>query len=145
MQTIFPFSDLANWVARIYEPGSRLILTEYAFPVDFGLIAAGGRATQNVQMTQNADFVLTSLAVLPAVGAQSDLRISITDTSTGEQFSNQQIPLTAIGSFSNDINRALPYPRWFQGISTVTLDVNSASEQTSLNISLCGFQIRKLS
>lgn len=147
MQTVFPPSDLYNWVSRIYEPGSRLLLTEYAFPVYFGSIAAGGSAVQNVQMTQNADFVLTTIECTQDGngGAVDDLKIAIVDNSTGEQFSNGLIPLNAISFWGTSaFKRNLPYPKWIAGVSSISLSLYAETLENRVSLLLKGFQIRKL-
>ena len=147
MQTVFPPSDLYNWVSRIYEPGSRLLLTEYAFPANFAALGAGERSTQNIQMTQNADFVMTAIDwEQNDPGNVSRISINIVDTSTGEQFSNGSAPFAAIGFIPSvdGFRRNLPYPKWMSGISSILLDVSSTSAQSPFTISLRGFRIQKL-
>ena len=149
MQTVFPPSDLYNWVSRIYEPGSRLLLTDYGFPVDFGDVAIGATLTRQVQMQQNADFVLCSIDPYfgESAGTPYNTYFTLVDTTTGEQLSNEFTPFlpVIIGPFGV-VNRSLPYPRWFAGISALSMSVRPAiSALTNFSLTLRGFKIQRLS
>lgn len=155
MDIVFQPSALLDWCQRIYGPGQRLILSDYAYPVNFGTVAAGARSTQTIQITQNADFVLLGLdqAYDPA-GDPAKGTILISDSATGEQFSNTAISLLNLVAntepdilgqpTANPLN--LPYPRWVGGNTVLSLQFNSAAAGSvdAFQLTLRGFLIRKL-
>lgn len=152
MRVIYPPSDLLDWCQRIYGPGRRLLLTEYTIPVQFAQVAPGARDTQQVQIQQNADFVLLGFGFGfdSAVGQPNNSKLFITDSATGEQFSN-----TAV-SFSNLLIPALnagepcfnlPYPKWLGGNTSLSLELQqdaTAGGDVLLSIDLRGFLVREL-
>lgn len=152
MDIVFQPSALLDWCQRIYGPGQRLLLTDYAYPVDFGNVVAGARETKTVQITQNADFVLLGFDAKAAFGSD-DLNgaIKISDSATGEQFSSTSIYLRNLmaavvnGELPyNPLN--LPYPRWIGGNSVLSLQYNNTTVNTAVDfvLTLRGFLIRKL-
>lgn len=149
MQIVYPPSDLLSWCRRIYGPDQRLLLTDYAYSVTIPALGAGERTIQNLQITQNADFVMLGLSLNRAAGiaAADGLLMLITDSSTGEQFSNERVPMGAVvDTEATDFPRSFPYPRWVAGNSSITFDVlavDPVSDDYTLTVR--GFLVRRLS
>lgn len=155
MDIVFQPSALLDWCQRIYGPGQRLLLTDYAYPVDFGDVVAGARETKTVQITQNADFVLLGFdQAFDPTSYDVSGSLLISDSATGEQFSNVAINLKNLAAAStsgipgqpgfNPLN--LPYPRWIGGNTVLSLQYNNTTIDDALNfhLTLRGFLIRKL-
>ena len=155
MDIVFQPSALLDWCQRIYGPGQRLLLSDYAYPVDFGDVLSGTRVTKTVQITQNADFVLLGLdQAFSQAGDIVNGTILISDSATGEQFSNVAIYLNNLVAASsanvpgqpNFDPLNLPYPRWIGGNTVLSIQYLNTTLNTALNfhLALRGFLIRKL-
>ena len=152
MDIVFQPSALLDWCQRIYGPGQRLLLTDYSYPVNFGAVAANSRNTKQLQITQNADFVMLGVNYAfydNALDAVTNATILISDSATGEQFSNTEIYLNnlcaIVYSGNNPLTQAnLPYPRWIGGNSVLNLQFNSDDSIDGFTLMVNGFLVRKL-
>lgn len=152
MDIVFQPSALLDWCQRIYGPGQRLLLTDYSYPVLFGDVAANARAIQQLQITQNADFVLLGVGATYDANLTTELvngSILISDSATGEQFSNTEIEINNLVSqtFSGNpdtLATNLPYPRWIGGNTVLSFQFNAVFAVSALTLLLNGFLIRKL-
>lgn len=151
MDIVFQPSALLDWCQRIYGPGQRLLLTDYSYPILFGDVAINERVTKQLQITQNADFVLLGFDCASYLGADPvSGYVLISDSATGEQFSNTEIEINNLAaSFesgapdANPLN--LPYPRWIGGNTVLTISFrDNADGATDFRMTLRGFLIRKL-
>lgn len=144
MNIVFPPADLHSWVQRIYGPGKRLLLTDYAYPLEFSQIPSGGTQTQQIQIQSNADFILLGVNNSVDSGSLlSDLRYQITDSATGEQIGNQQIPSYALANYDDSVI-SLCYPRWVGGNTSLSLNVrNVGANPCDLLFTLRGFLVRE--
>lgn len=144
MNIVFPPADLHSWVQRIYGPGKRLLLTDYAYQLNFAPLAAGATKTDQVQIQSNADFVLLGIGNFSNVsGGLNEIVYQITDSATGEQLGNQQIPAWNLASEVSSIIQ-LSYPRWVGGNSSLTVTAkNVGSLSQNINATLRGFLVRE--
>lgn len=148
MQIVYPPSDLLAWCRRIYGPDQRLLLTEYSYNIDLPAMAAGARTVQNLQITQNADFVWLGLDLNRSAGIASidGLLVLITDSTTGEQFSNERVPMGVLAATADNVApRSFPYPRWVAGNSALTFDVQAVDQTLGVyTLTLRGVLVRRL-
>ena len=151
MDIVFQPSALLDWCQRIYGPGQRLLLTDYSYPIEFGDVAIGERVTKQLQITQNADFVLLGFDCWAEPETSVvDGFLLISDSATGEQFSNTETHVWNLAAnfeegfpIANPLN--LPYPRWIGGNTVLTFSFRDNDiGATNLQMTLRGFLIRKL-
>lgn len=154
--TIRP-SDLLEFARDIYR-GRRFILTPYAFPVNFGTLAASGNGSQSLSITANADFILTRVRYkgkAAATGAAvnvsqllvPNVSLLITDQGSNEQYSSAAVPVESYG-FNSQFVGDLPFPRWITGRTALSLQVtnnDSASPVHQFVVTLEGVLARQLS
>jgi hypothetical protein len=139
----YSISDIESFASKFYQ-GRPLLLTPYAYVLTFSSLAAGGSATQTLNITANADFIFTMLHHRANVAAAAQTvssktaplaRVLITDSGTNEQFTNSAIDLENYSTNGNIVNE-LPYPRIVSGRSTLTVQLTSYEATNTLNIDL---------
>jgi len=149
----FSISDLEQFASRFYG-GRPLLLVPYAYNTTFTTLTAGATQTATVNITANADFILTtfhhrsSLALGTAQTVSTKnapyVRMTVTDSGTNEQFTNAAVDLENYSTNGNIINQ-LPYPRIISGRSTLTIQVtnyDSTNTVASLDIMMEGVLVR---
>jgi hypothetical protein len=151
----YSIQELQSFVAQIYG-GRQTLIVPYAYNVTFLSLAQGATQTQQLSITANADFVLTGLAHRALVSSTQTVsnktapmvRLLITDSGSNEQFSNTGIDLE---NYSNngEGSRLLPYPRFIQGRTALTLQAThygpTAETYSTLDVMLAGVLVRALS
>jgi hypothetical protein len=142
-QSSYDISSIESFASKFYQ-GRPLLLTPYAYVLTFSSLAAGGSATQTLNITANADFIFTMMHHRANVAAAAQTvsnktaplaRILITDSGTNEQFTNAAVDLENYSTNGNIIND-LPYPRIVSGRSTLTVQLTSYEATNTLNIDL---------
>ncbi len=146
MQMNFPVSALIGWCQRIY--GERAFaLTPYAYVFDFGAVTQNVPATEHVEISANADFVMTGLALqydeIDGSPWLSGTRLLLSDSGTGAQLSSSALLLAnQMGNYYGDLS-TLPYPWWLAGNTSLTAQLLlKANSQSMLRVVLNGFQVR---
>lgn len=150
MNTVFPPSDLRAWCAQLYGNQQRLVLTPYAYTIDFGDFAIDQTKTQQAQITANADFIALSLAI--SVGESSgvsNFKALVSDSSTGEQFTSAAALFGAIGNGEGlgFVQNNFAYPRFIGGNSSIAVQLTNTYPATAVPdvyFVLRGFLVRSL-
>lgn len=151
----YSISDIEQFASRFYG-GRPLLLTPYAYVTTFTTLTFGTSQTSTINITANADFILTQLhhrAVVDLTAVQTSatknapyVRCLITDSGTNEQFTNAAVDLEGYSTNGNIVN-LLEYPRIISGRSTLTVQVTNfgtaaAVTLASLEIQLHGVLVR---
>jgi hypothetical protein len=154
----FSISDLEQFASRFYG-GRPLLLVPYAYNLSFTTLTFGTTQSAVVNITANADFILTQfhhrasvdLAVAQTANNKSCpyVRILVTDSGTNEQFTNAAVDLENYSTNANIVN-LLDYPRIVSGRSTLTVQVTNygtaaATTLANLDIMLNGVLVRAYS
>ncbi|MBK9497445.1 MAG: hypothetical protein IPO08_23565 [Xanthomonadales bacterium] len=154
----FSMIDVEAFAARFYinkDTGQPrpLLLTPYAYNITFASLAQGATATGTINISANADFILLMLHHRAQIGAAQNIstktapfvRVLITDSGSGEQFTNSAVDVENYSTNGNIIN-ALSYPRIIAGRSSLTVQVTNfaptAETYTSLDLMFDGVQVR---
>lgn len=137
----YSYSEIETFASKFYQ-GRPLLLVPYAYNVTFSSLAAGASATQTVNISANADFIVTGLhhrANVAAAGQNVSTkvaplaRILVTDSGSNEQFTNSAVDLENYSTNGNIINK-FDYPRIVSGRSTLTVQLTSYEASQTLNI-----------
>ena len=137
----YSYSEIETFASKFYQ-GRPLLLTPYGYNVTFSSLAAGASATQTVNISANADFIVTGIhhrANVAAAGQNVSTktaplaRILITDSGSNEQFTNSAVDLENYSTNGNIINK-FDYPRIVSGRSTLTVQLTSYEASQTLNI-----------
>lgn len=128
----YSFLDLQAFAAQIYRNRS-VILTPYGYGVTFASIAPGAVASQVLSITANADFILTGIRYRASIAAAAQnistktaacARILLVDSGSNEQLTNGSVDLENYSTNGADA-RDLPYPRFIQGRSAMSIQISS--------------------
>lgn len=145
-------TDIEAFVARFYQ-GRAMSIVPYGYAVTFLALAQNGVATQTLNITANADFMLLGLRHRAQIGAAQTIstktapfvRLLVTDSGSNEQFTNSAVDLenySTNGSFPRDLR----YPRIISGRSTLTVQATNyaptAETYTTLNVFFDGVLLR---
>lgn len=139
----YSYSEIETFASKFYQ-GRPLLLVPYAYNVTFSSLAAGASATQTVNISANADFIVTGLhhrANVAAAGQNVSTkvaplaRILVTDSGSNEQFTNSAVDLENYSTNGNIINK-FDYPRIVSGRSTLTVQLTSYEASQTLNIDI---------
>lgn len=145
-------TDIEAFVARFYQ-GRAMSIVPYGYTLTFLALAQHGVATQTLNITANADFMLLGLRHRAQIGAAQTIstktapfvRALITDSGSNEQFTNSAVDLenySTNGSFPRDLS----YPRIISGRSTLTVQLTNyaptAETYTSIDLHLSGVLLR---
>lgn len=151
----FSISDIEAFASRFYG-GRPLLLVPYAYTTTFSTLTFGTTQSATVNITANADFILTKFhhrAVVDTTAIQTAaskncpyVRMLVTDSGTNEQFTNSAVDLENYSTNANIVNN-LEYPRIISGRSTLTIQVTNyggaaAASLGVLDITLVGVLVR---
>jgi len=137
----YSYPEIESFASKFYN-GRPLLITPYGYNLTFSSLAAGGSATQTINIAANADFIITGLHHRANVAAANQnvstktaplARILITDSGSNEQFTNSAVDLENYSTNGNIINK-LDYPRIVSGRSTLTVQLTSYEASSTLNI-----------
>ena len=85
------FTDLENWIARVYQ-GQRVLIKPWFLNGDL-LIPASSEGTTTIKVNSNADFVLTDLRAQGTANSMlADTTVQIVDNGSLERFFANPIP-----------------------------------------------------
>jgi hypothetical protein len=132
--------------------GAPMLIVPYAYPLTFTGLAPAVTATQQLNITANADFLLLGVSYHAnvAVGAQNIgnktvafARMLVTDSGSNEQFTQAAVDLENFCQNGQD-ERAMYYPRWIAGRSSlqVSLSNYSAAETYGIELAFNGVLLR---
>ena len=139
----YSYSEIETFASKFYQ-GRPLLLVPYAYNVTFSSLTAGSSATQTVNISANADFIVTGLhhrANVAAAGQNVSTkvaplaRILVTDSGSNEQFTNSAVDLENYSTNGNIINK-FDYPRIVSGRSTLTVQLTSYEASQTLNVDI---------
>lgn len=139
----FTIGEIEAFASKFYG-GRPLLLTPYAYNLTFSSLTAGSSATQTLNISANADFIMLGMHHRANVAAAAQnvstksaplARILITDSGSNEQFMNSAVDLENYSTNDNIINM-LEYPRIISGRSTLTVQLSSYEASQTLNIDL---------
>jgi len=146
-------TDIEAFVARFYQ-GRSMSIVPYGYNLTFLALAQNGVATQTLNITANADFMLLALRHRANISAAQQtatktapfVRCLITDSGSNEQFTNAAVDLENYSSNGQGVSRDLRYPRIISGRSTLTVQMTNfaptAETYAVLDLFLEGVLIR---
>lgn len=154
----YSISEIEAFVSRFY-PQRRLLLTPYAYPMEFtaSAVPQGGNNTAPLNISANADFCLLGIAYhADLAGAAQTVstkpamngRILITDTGSNEQFTQTAVDLESYCSNGNtNGSGALFYPRMVGGRSVLQVQLfnDEAANAYRVRLSFWGVLVRAYS
>jgi hypothetical protein len=152
--TRYTISEIEAFVQRFY-PGRKLLLTPYGYPMQFDPITHATNATQQLQISANADFLLLGIGYHADLAGAAQAaatkpsfvgRILITDTGSNEQFTQGAVDLETYAE-NNVAGVNLPYPRIVGGRSVLQVQLFSdeAANDYTVNLNFIGVLIRAYS
>lgn len=131
---MYSIAEIEKYVAMRYAVSpDELYLVPYGYCVSFEPLANGTQGTAVLNMSANADFLLLGIRHV-AYTADSDptiftkeapnVRALITDTSSGDQFTNGAANLESFST--NGMGElSLEFPRLLRGRSALSIQVNN--------------------
>jgi hypothetical protein len=137
----YGIGEIEAYASKFYQ-GRPLLLTPYGYNLTFSSLTAGASASQTLNITANADFIMVGLHHRANIAYASQTvsnktaplaRILITDSGSNEQFTNAAVDLENYSTNGNIIN-LFPYPRIISGRSTLTVQVTSYEASATLNL-----------
>ena len=144
----FSISDIEQFASRFYG-GRPLLLVPYAYNTTFTTLTFGTTQTNTVNITANADFILTQFhhrAIVDLTAVQTSatknapyVTMLVTDSGTNEQYTNNAVDLESYSTNGNIVN-LLEYPRIVAGRSTLTVQVSNFG--TAAAVSLARLEIQ---
>jgi hypothetical protein len=149
----YSIAEIESFAARFYN-AAKLLITPDAYTTTFLALAQAASATNVITVASNGDFILLGISHRAQIGAAQTVstktapyvRVLLTDSGSGEQFTNAAVDLENYSSNRNEHD--LVYPRIIQGRSTITVAVTNyaptAETYTSLDIVLEGVRVRAL-
>lgn len=153
MNNRYSVQEIQAFCAQVYE-GRKLLITPNAYETVFQAVAFGGTATNIINVSAVADFVLLGIShrlVLAAAGQTVSSkpapigRILITDSGSNEQLTMQAVDLENYSDNGSGV-RSLPFPRVVSGRSSLTVQVSNyapvAETWGSLSVMLSGVNVR---
>lgn len=155
----YSFLALKAWIDALYlasDPNSETWITPYGYTATFLLLAQNTTQTQQINITANGDFVLTGVKHRAQIGAAQTVstktapfvRVLLVDSGSNEQFTAQAVDLENY-SQNGVAPNALPYPRFVQGRTSLTVQATNyaptAETYTSIDVFLEGVLVRKFS
>lgn len=155
----YAFLALQQWLQALYaasNPGQGLVIVPYGYTATFAALAQNATQTQIVNITANADFVLTAIRHRAQIGAAQTVsnktapfvRMLVTDTGSNEQFTAQAVDLENY-SQNGDAVQSLPFPRFIGGRTSLTVQATNyaptAETYTTLDVFFEGVLVRTYS
>lgn len=154
MNNRYSVQEIQAFCAQVYE-GRKLLITPNAYTTTFASVAFGGTATNIINISAVADFVLLGIShrvvIGVAVGQTAATkpapigRILLTDSGSNEQLTMQAIDLENY-SENGGAARSLPFPRVLSGRSSLTVQVTNyapaAETWGTLDVALSGVNVR---
>ena len=151
-----PMIELYQWAQQFYG-GRSLLLVPYAYPFSFGdsvsAVLDGTTVSTVINISANADFIAIGLRHLTDSGdsqttistrLQTSARILLTDTASGEPFTNNAVPLAC---YSNAGIRETLFavPRLINGRSAINAQLSlplGVNDLAHIELALHGVLVR---
>jgi hypothetical protein len=142
-EQVFSYAEIESFASKFYQ-GRPLLLTPYGYNLTFSSLAAAASSTQTLNISANADFIVTGIHHRANVAAAAQTvsnktaplaRILITDSGSNEQFTNNAVDLENYSTNGNIINK-FDYPRIISGRSTLTVQITSYEASQTLNLDI---------
>lgn len=130
----FSLTEIQAFASQIYG-GRPLVLVPYQYPLVFTGLAPAATSTQQLSITANADFILTSIKYRASVATAETVsnktaayvRMLVTDSGTNEQFTAAAVDLENYATNGASMAGALPFPRFISGRTALTVTVTNYS------------------
>lgn len=148
----FSIADVESFAALMYSrPIDDLYLVPYSYPISFTEFESDSTQSGIITLSANADFIALGLRFIAAGDSSytivsklaGDVRCLITDTSSGDQFTNGSVTLENYGS--NGTGEVLfDFPRLLAGRSALSVQVANGTgvELVVLQIEIHGVMVR---
>ena len=148
---MFGIAEIQSFLAMTYR-NAKLGVVPYGYTLSFVGITTTIPGSQQLSIQANADFLLLRISHRANVGAVQNvgnktaphLRMLVTDSGSGEQFTSAPVDLELISS--NDAKmRDLPFPRLITGKSSLNIAISSwapTPETYAVDILFEGLQVR---
>lgn len=150
----YSIADIERFAALMYStPIDNLYLVPYSYPINFETLAADEVRPGILTMSANADFIalgirhfaMTSGDISPTIMSKiaGDFRCLISDTSSGDQFTNGGALLENYGT--NGVGEILfDFPRLIAGRTALSVQVTNLTgvEVAVLQLSIHGVLVR---
>lgn len=133
-------ADLAPTPERPY--GRQLQIQPYAYPINFGDVAANANVTQSLQITANADFLWLDTWFTSESSAIDNYRVMLQNASSGEKYMQTLVAPIRWGSVVT-VQNQMPAPVWLPGKSAIIANlIASATADEDCVITLFGALVR---
>lgn len=131
----FSIADIESFASLMYSrPIDDLYLVPYSYPIEFTSVAADATQSDVLTLSANADFIALGVRHFTMQAADTtptimskpagDIRCLITDTSSGDQFTNGSVLLEDYGS--NGTGEVLfDFPRLLAGRSALSVQITN--------------------
>lgn len=129
----FSIADIERFASLMYSrPIDDLYLVPYSYPIDFTDVASNATQSGILTLSANADFIALGIRFIAAGDSSytimskpaGDVRCLITDTSSGDQFTNGSVLLENYGT--NGTGEILfDFPRLLAGRSALSVQVTN--------------------
>lgn len=129
----FSIADIEQFASLMYSThADSLYLVPYSYPIEFEAVASNATATGIITLSANADFIALGLRHFTAFDSSAtilskpagNVRCLITDTSSGDQFTNGSVLLENFGS--NGTGEILfDFPRLLAGRGALSVQVTN--------------------
>jgi len=151
----YDIQQINDFARALYGAERKLQIVPYGLTTAFAALAQNATLTNVINVNANADFIMLAIrhrsqiggAQTFATGTVPFIRILITDTGTGEQYTNSAVDLQNY-SVNGQFTRQLPYPRWISGRTALSLQATNyaptAETYTTTDVYLDGVLVRVL-
>jgi hypothetical protein len=145
MFTLYSVDALRAYCRSIYGD-KKLLLTPQIYASSPGDVADAADVGGNIQITQNADFILLGFALTALSPLLPMGTILFSDSGSGEQFMSRPANFRNCLTLQNGtLQTNLHWPRFIGGNSSVTyaLTNNSGATLDDPTVSIIGFNVRE--
>ena len=155
MSSKFSPNDILQFTNLIYQ-GRPVTVVPYGYTVSVASLAQGASVTQSLNITANADFILTEIKARSGIGTAQNVstktapyvRVLITDSGSNEQFTNAAVDLENYSTNGDSEAGGLPYMRFISGRTSLSITMASyapTAETYSIDLYLEGVLVRAFS
>jgi hypothetical protein len=156
MSSQFSAADLRSFVTALYNQRPVQIIP-YNYGVQFQALAQNSQQTSVLNITGNADFVLTAMRYRAQIGGAQTVssktaafvRLMVTDAGTNESWSNNAIDIENFCANGASEAGLMSYPRFISGRSALSFVATNyaptAETYVSLDLMLDGVLVRAYS
>lgn len=155
MSSKFSPNDILQFTNLIYQ-GRPVTVVPYGYTVSVASLAQGASVTQSLNITANADFILTEIKARSGIGTAQNVstkvapyvRVLITDSGSNEQFTNSAVDLENYSTNGDSEAGGLPYMRFISGRTSLSITMTSyapTAETYSIDLYLEGVLVRAFS